>query len=600
MIVGMKKITVISVAEDAADTVAYLQALGALHLVRTRTVDANEGGQSQTVRERLARLNRVIQFLGDVRDVREPEKSAPKDEMPVQEALARAETLDQKLDELAQVDEERQKLVRVIDEFAPFGDFDPAVIQRLEQHGVYVQLYRCHPDALAELPDDVVIEIIEKTSTAALLVTVSDAPGVLPLNRLTLPETSLAALRERKTILDECHATALSEVQADRDLLAALISARVALTDELVLRETQEGLERRGQLVWLEGYCPEPRLEQVHKAAATAGWGIVERDPEPGEMVPTLIRNPRWLKPVEVVFDFIDTFPGYHEKDVGAAFYVFLTLFYAILIGDAGYGMLFLGGLVLARGVLKVRIPPLVARLFVVFNLAAVVWGVLTANYFGITLPADHFLARIALIDGSDINRMMVICFSIGLVHLTLAHLWALISVINSLKAIAELGWLMTVWAAYFLAMYVIAGVEFPPFMAYVGGLGVLLALVFSGSLLSVAGLFQFPFAVINCFSDIASYLRLFAVAAAALALAQVFNGMAGNLISNGGVVGILGGLLILLLGHSLNLVLGLLSVLVHGLRLNLLEFSGHVGLEWAGFKYRPFRMNRFSDDQLQ
>jgi V/A-type H+-transporting ATPase subunit I len=270
------------------------------------------------------------------------------------------------------------------------------------------------------------------------------------------------------------------------------------------------------------------------------------------------------------------------------------------LIGDAGYGVIFLSALLISRKVFKVRLAPLVTRLIVVFNLAAVAWGVLTANYFGMTLPDGSFLAKIALIDGDNIELMMKICFTIGLVHLTLAHLWTFISVINSLKAVAEVGWLMTLWAAYFLAMFVIAGVEFPMVMAYVGGLGIVLALIFSGSLLSVAGIFQFPFAVINCFSDIASYLRLFAVGAAALALAQVFNGMAGDLIAGGGALGILGGLLILLLGHSLNLVLGLLSVLVHGLRLNLLEFSGHIGLEWAGFKYNPFKMNRFSNDQLQ
>jgi len=166
-------------------------------------------------------------------------------------------------------------------------------------------------------------------------------------------------------------------------------------------------------------------------------------------------------------------------------------------------------------------------------------------------------------------------------------------------KAIAEIGWLMALWTAFFLAMNVIAGVDYPSFMTWVGLAGIAMALVFSGDLTNVAGMFQFPFKVIGCFADIASYLRLFAVGSAAVALARVFNGMALEM-GWDGVLASFGSAVILLVGHSLNLVLGPLSVLVHGLRLNLLEFSGHMGQEWTGFKYDPFRCHRTTNDQTR
>jgi V/A-type H+-transporting ATPase subunit I len=95
----------------------------------------------------------------------------------------------------------------------------------------------------------------------------------------------------------------------------------------------------------------------------------------------------------------------------------------------------------------------------------------------------------------------------------------------------------------------------------------------------------------ISAFSDIISYIRLFAVGLASLAIAEAFNQMAGGIdASLGGVGGAVAAGLVLFLGHSLNLAMGALSVVVHGVRLNMLEFSGHLGMEWTGVEYSPFR----------
>lgn len=96
------------------------------------------------------------------------------------------------------------------------------------------------------------------------------------------------------------------------------------------------------------------------------------------------------------------------------------------------------------------------------------------------------------------------------------------------------------------------------------------------------------PFDVIGNFADLVSYVRLFAVGSAGLAVAIAFNELA---IGPGidGVGDAIKASIVLFLGHSLNIVLCLMSILVHGVRLNTLEFSRHVGLEWAGFHYEPF-----------
>ena len=100
------------------------------------------------------------------------------------------------------------------------------------------------------------------------------------------------------------------------------------------------------------------------------------------------------------------------------------------------------------------------------------------------------------------------------------------------------------------------------------------------------------PLDIISNFVDVVSYLRLFAVGSASLAVAAAFNEMA----LAGGVSGLLSGALaafILFAGHALNIVLGAMGILVHGVRLNTLEFSSHLGVQWTGHLYEPFAHKR-------
>jgi V/A-type H+-transporting ATPase subunit I len=93
---------------------------------------------------------------------------------------------------------------------------------------------------------------------------------------------------------------------------------------------------------------------------------------------------------------------------------------------------------------------------------------------------------------------------------------------------------------------------------------------------------------VVNVFSDIVSYIRLWAVGLAGAAISSTVNEMAGPLL--GHAILFIAAIALLLFGHGLNMILNLLSVIVHGVRLNTLEFSSHLGMSWSGFKYNPFR----------
>jgi len=144
------------------------------------------------------------------------------------------------------------------------------------------------------------------------------------------------------------------------------------------------------------------------------------------------------------------------------------------------------------------------------------------------------------------------------------------------------------------VANHLVLGKPLPGFVAILFMAGVSLIAIFShfqknilkGILLSLSNL---PLDIINTFSDVVSYIRLFAVGMATVIVASSFNEMA----LGAGINSVLSGLIsvvVLLFGHALNIILALMSVLVHGVRLNMLEFSGHIGMQWSGKKYRPFR----------
>jgi len=180
---------------------------------------------------------------------------------------------------------------------------------------------------------------------------------------------------------------------------------------------------------------------------------------------------------------------------------------------------------------------------------------------------------------------MMKLTFTIGIIHLTVARLLAASKKLPSPTAVADVGWVLILWCVYFVANQLVLSEPMPGFAMYLLYGGVALVGLFAnfqkniikGLLLSLGNL---PLDIISSFSDIVSYIRLFAVGIATVTVAASFNDMAGGIAAP----------LVLVLGHGLNIILAMMSVLVHGVRLNMLEFSGHLGQEWSGKEYKPFK----------
>jgi V/A-type H+-transporting ATPase subunit I len=289
----------------------------------------------------------------------------------------------------------------------------------------------------------------------------------------------------------------------------------------------------------------------------------------------------------------IGVIPGYWETDVSPFVLVFLSLFFGMIVGDAGYGLIFLGLTLAARPLMR-KGPNHLFPLMTVMSVSTLIWGLLTGNFFGLAEPPGFLSqARVTWLAGANSQaNLMFFCFLLGGLHLTLAHAIRLIRLLPGLQALAQLGWILITWVMFFAARTLVLMEPFPDVMSVLLPVGLILILAFMRPLRTIAANWtdyvRFPLDVISSFVDVVSYIRLFAVGTATFAVASAFNAMAADF----GPFGILSGLaagLILLLGHTLNILLAAMGVLVHGVRLNTLEFAGHAGIQWTGTLYSPF-----------
>ena len=198
--------------------------------------------------------------------------------------------------------------------------------------------------------------------------------------------------------------------------------------------------------------------------------------------------------------------------------------------------------------------------------------------------------------DVKDAN-VQAFCFALAVAQLSLGRIWRAIHDGNLRSVGRNLGWMLILWGNFFLTLRLIVWPgEFPTYMYWLYGAGLVLVICCDINWKNVADIFQFPFNIIGSFVDVLSYIRLFAVGMAGYYIAASFNGM-GVSIWKASPYFLLFGVLVILFGHLLNLGLCALSVLVHGVRLNTLEFSNHVGLSWSGSNFKPFTNHKKSEE---
>jgi V/A-type H+-transporting ATPase subunit I len=599
MIISMKKVTVLVSHISKDDSLKELRELGVMHVTPLKTIPSEKGF---LIEEEIQAINKTLMYLPS-----HPEKKHKPIDKPVQDLALEILDLQKKKEELQVY---KEQCLGKLDWYENWGKISLASLEVITEGGLYIRFYSASSSFLKTILEDKNIFIVNQNKNIIRLIYISkDADDRLNLKEEILPDMEYQEVEDEiKRVENDIREidSKFIELSGNRKQLEEY---EKELFKHLEFEKVWSGMADEKLFCYLQGFVPKNDVAAIKKKADENGWAYLIEEPGYEDDVPTLIRNPKWMEIIKPVFSLMGTIPGYREFDISFWFLLFFTFFVAMLIGDAGYGVIFLIIGFLTYPKLKIVNNNLSFLLFTL-SVATIAWGTLSGTWFGSPEIANISWFRQFVIPeissfnianefSDNQNFIMEMCLLIGVIHLTFAHLILAFKHLNSLRVVGQLGWIGLVWALYFLAIYLIFSKPMPSYNLLLLGCSAGLALFFSNAernvvksimkAFRVESFFSFILSIISSFSDIVSYLRLFAVGFATVVVAYSFNLMAfGDGINSVGT-GITA-VLIFIVGHSLNIILALMAIIVHGIRLNMLEFSGHLNMEWSGYEFKPFK----------
>ncbi len=638
MIVPMKKVSLIIMGDKKTQTLKKLRKLGLVHI----EIAEGAGERIDQLKEQIVLLENSIFILDDKRNKNIKAQSATS-----VEALAIARDIVAISEEKKSCQAQRISLNAELERLNAWGNIDPYQIRDLAQKGVEISLYEIPVSEYEHLGECVKTLCLEKTrSTVKCLLFQCGAQGeedaVASLHawRLELPQTStaeieqkIADLNDRIRVLDEKAASYACYAESIKNAVGACqkeIEFEVYATgmaDENLSADSKSQVS----VSYFKGYVESENLERLKQAAQENSWGLLVEEPTEEDNVPTKLKNNRFVSLIYPLTDFLGTVPGYFEYDISGWFLAFILIFFGIIFGDGGYGLLICA--VAAIPIVKSFItkkPISPAFLLVgLFGLSTILWGTVTCTWFGLSaqqLPnwlqnlsvpfisnvyADTLWSLPWTPDGVGLTtaqNLQIFCFSLALIQLTVAHIKGAARNKASIKMLGDIGSILQLIGIYYLVLSLVVNAQVFSFGLVIGGVpvgtvaiaaigvGFVLSFVFSnyeGSIVksilsSLANIVSVLLGVVNVFSDIVSYIRLWAVGLAGAAISATVNELAGPLLGN--FMFMILAIVLLVFGHGLNMILNILSVIVHGIRLNTLEFSSHLDMSWSGHKFKPFK----------
>ena len=496
--------------------------------------------------------------------------------------------------------ENLKNLQKSADAVRVWGDWDR---KALAETGLVLHFYSVPAKKFESgWEQDYAIQTVEDDGKTCWFVIVGDNAG-FPLKELPEPSQELGALEEE-----------IKKQEEDIAAYAASLEARKAEIPALQkdLAEKQAGLSRA--LASAAGESAAENLLSVFEGFAPAGCdAALEKDFDAMNLVwfkdaavlednpPIEFRNNKFVKMFEVLTDMYGR-PAYNGFDPTPYIAVFFMLFFAFCMGDAGYGLILIAlglGLKKALGDLS----PLVVTL----GVATTVIGFLFHTFFsmdiaqwqmfqpikGIFLPS-----KIAGYDGT-----MVLSLIVGIVHLCIAMVVKTYTATKQngfTNSLGTWGWTLLIVGGVIVGTFALLGViDKGITKTIIIVLGVLSAIgifllndIHRNPLANIgSGLWETYNTVTGLLGDVLSYLRLYALGLAGSMLGKAFNDIGSMVLGDGGSIGMwIPFILIVLVGHTLNIAMAALGAFVHPLRLNFLEFFKNSGYEAAGRNYNPLK----------
>lgn len=509
---------------------------------------------------------------------------------------------------LAELTSKLETAKREAEAVKAWGAFTDDDLARLDEAGLQLHWYTVRKKKFDSTWSELCpLEIIGEDEDNVFFVTVTarDEASPLPVREIPEPKGDYAAALETIATLEAEKAAAekkFEDLNAEQEKLDKDYQKALSELD-LYLAGVAAVPAADGALSTFVGYAPTESDEAVCAVLESSGAFYLKEAAAREDNPPISFRNNRFVKMFEVLTDMYGR-PAYDGFDPTPFIAVFFLLFFAFCMGDAGYGLILIA---IGFALKKVKGFKDMSPLVITLGVGTFIIGFLFHTFFSIDISTWSIFApikkiflpsKIAGYDGT-----MVLSLIVGVLHISLAMIVKTVEETRHkgfLHSLGTWGWTILIVGGVAVGAAALTGVMDSAVTKWVIiGLGSLSAIgifllndIKRNPLLNIgSGLWDTYNMASGLLGDVLSYLRLYALGLAGSMLGMAFNSIGSMILGDGhNPLTWLPFLLIVVVGHTLNIAMAALGAFVHPLRLNFLEFFKNSGYEAAGRKYTPLK----------
>ncbi len=602
MIEPMKKYSFLIYHKGYESFLEELRKIGLVH------VNERQSDVSDEVKDKYDLLKQISSVL-NLLQKREIESQEPESTENGEKAFEEVQNL---VVELDQKQQQLNLLKKEITQVIPWGDFKTETIENLKDNGLHLKFFTTSqrnfdPEWEHKYP----VKIISKYFGLIYFVLIHKEGEEIEIDaeEMRPPERPVSELKFYQNELEKD----IIKINEKFDYhaahnLEAIKKYYLSVTETVDYKKVVENTKKEAEekVMLFEGWAPENKTAELDAFLEKNNILYIVESPGKEDDVPVLLKNKKFAKNFESIGELY-SLPKYGELDLVPFFAPFYMLFFGFCLGDAGYGILMAIAAIFAKKKVQKELKQIMNLVFYL-GLSTILFGIIGGTFFGIplyetNLPVYSELALKFEQRDTNINNLL---FNLSLILGGVQILFGLIlKTVNEIKqlgisyAIGTMGWVVLLigLAAIFLISR-IGEIPIESLMPYiyvllaVSGIMILLLNNLKRNILMNfgVGLWGVYNMVTGLLGDMLSYIRLFALGISSAIMGYVFNSLAVEMSGNIPVISIIIMVIILLIGHSINLFMSGLGSFVHPVRLTFVEFYKNAGFSGGGKKYNPFR----------
>ncbi len=501
----------------------------------------------------------------------------------------------------------------------PWGEYDKKALDDLKDLGYAIRYYAVDAKKFDESWGELYpLQVVENNGKKVWFVTVAPKGEAysFPVQEVAAPEITSAEaasdIARIKTEITDCKAGLLNAKDYIPAIKEACNSDLVEL-DRYLAKEAGEGAAE-DMITVFTGFAPVENDAELVEAFDKMGVLYIKEDAAQEDNPPIKLRN-NWFTRQFECFTEMYGMPVYSEFDPTPILAPFYLLFFAMCLGDAGYGIvLLLFGLMLNKGWLKVGMFDGLGNIIALLGAGTIVVGTVLGTFFGIGMYdaswVPEWMKSLMIVGDVDVpgvgvlNIQMLLAMGIGIFHICVAMTVKAICYTKRFgwkENIATWGWLILIVGGVLTGLLALGKLISPEAIKWaliiIGAVSALAIYIFNtpgrNPLVNVgAGLWDTYNMATGILGDVLSYLRLFALGLAGGMLGQAFNNLALS-VKGDAMMTWVPFVLILIVGHVINILLSSLGAFVHPMRLTFMEYFKNAGYEGKGSSYNPLTTNK-------